>query len=196
MNLPPTRERAPSREARQAPSWRGLAPERRPTSGDPRAGWAPQSGAPARARPCQFAAAGAMAANDKPPPEPRDLRRVPRKTAPIPKHPRGHPTGPDRCLRPPQMAATTRFTASFCHSGGFATLLVGLARGWARHAGGPVTGRLQLCCPSETRLPKRRTRAMAARSGARLAAGQKRMPAATRKLHRPPTRFFVPGAFT
>ena len=175
MNLPPTRERAPSREARQAP-WRGLAaPEA--ASGDrrrpPELG-GPHSPAHWRARPCQFAAAwvaphpgnaaGTMAANDKPPPQPRYVHRVPRKTATkgfakanpqaSPRATRRTPTG--ACVRPRwrpppglPLPFATLGVLPRSWAGARSGTRLGQARAWARHAVGPVTGRLQLCCPSK-----------------------------------------------
>jgi hypothetical protein len=177
MNLPPTRERAPSREARQAPSRRGLAApgaatgKRRPES---RVGPAVlRTGARAPVPICRRGRDGRKRQASA-----RDLRRVPRKTAPIPKHPRGHPTAPTgacvrRRWRPPPGLPLPFATLGVLPRSWAGTRL-GPARGWVKARGWAGHGSAAAMLPIGTRLPKRRTRAMAARSGARLAAGQKK----------------------
>jgi len=159
MTLPPTRKRAPSREARRAPSWRGLAApgaatgKRRPES---RVG-APRSPAHRRARApvpiCRRGRGGrkrqASTATARP------ASRASQDSA----NPQASPRAPDG-PRPVLASAADgghhpvyRFLLplfGFCHALGQARAWVrralgpgtrvGQARGWARHAGGPVTG--------------------------------------------------------
>jgi hypothetical protein len=150
MTLPPTRERAPSREARRAPSWRGLAApgaatgKRRPES---RVG-APRSPAHRRARApvpiCRRGRGGrkrqASTATARP------ASRASQDSA----NPQASPRAPDG-PRPVLASAADgghhpvyRFLLplwGFCHA-------LGQARAWARHAGGPGTrvGRSRVGC--------------------------------------------------
>jgi hypothetical protein len=182
MNLPPTRERAPSREAVARSCSPRSGDRQAATGGDPRSWVGPTVLRTGARPPCQFAAAwvaphpgnaaGTMAANDEPPPQPRYVHRVPRKTAPrasprpIPKRPRGPPGGPRPVLASAPDGGHRPVCRFLLPLWGFATLLgrrapgtrLGQARGWAGH------GSAAAMLPIETQLPKRRTRAMAARS--------------------------------
>jgi len=102
----------------------------------------------------------------------------------------GHPTGRARYSRAPQMAATARFDASFCHS-------PGLPLSWAGARSGSGCGPAAALLPIASPVAKAAHPGLWRRArGGALVARQKGAPAASAELQRPPTGFFVPGAFT
>jgi hypothetical protein len=206
MSLPPTRASAVARDPAQGPWARSTSrrngarprPEAGPSHGGPPS-CAPARHPPPRANlpPRGFGRPLAtrrlkMAATTMPPPQTRSARScLARRDKSIAKGNRnGHPTGRARYSRAPQMAATARFDASFCHS-------PGLPLSWAGARSGSGCGPAAALLPIASPVAKAAHPGLWRRArGGALVARQKGAPAASAELQRPPTGFFVPSAFT